>query len=186
MPVRQLVAALAVVVVLAGCDSAEGDVRPVFSDLIVTMTGPDEIVIETETEYGLPFTLRVDRERIPTGLRLRVVGAEPTDRSELLPQVTGYGVGRVRVGLPEGEHAVEVVHLGATDVYALTLASRAYRLSPVRTSVSRLGPRDRPLYDSVQGTEAFGSPALSPSASWGQRDAVVNDAERPRDLAGRP
>ena len=140
---RRLLAGFTVRFGVAGCDTAEETVRPVFSDLIVTMTGPSEIVIETEEEYGLPFPLRVDRERIPTGLRLVVVGAAERDRDGAQPQVTGYGTGRIEVGLPEGDYAVELVHLGTTDVYSLTLRSRAYGLNPVRSSVSRVGPRER-------------------------------------------
>ena len=146
-PVSRLFLASLVLVGLmtAGCDSGEEAIRPVFSDLIVTLTGPDELGIETEEEYGTPFPIRVDRESTPTGLRLRVVGVEPGARDGIQPQPTGYGTATVRLGLREGEYAVELVHLGATDVYRLVLTSRAHGLTPVRTSVSRLGPRDRPF-----------------------------------------
>lgn len=131
---------LLLLLAVVGCDSSEDSIEPVFDDLIVSLGETRQsIQIETDTFYPNGFTLDVARQRTAAGLRIEVRGMAESEGPGLA--VEGPGRATVPIDLDLGTYSVEIAHLGQTDVYRLEVLSRAVLLLPVRTEVSRPGPR---------------------------------------------
>lgn len=125
----------------AACDSAGDDPAPYAGIIEVSLartadegTGLRLVAVD---DTGCQNPLAVETEATPSSLRVRVVGIVQPAGPSCHATIPASAV----VPLPftqQGEFPVEVVHRGATDLYAYSIGFAGETLQAVRTSTTRL------------------------------------------------
>lgn len=132
----RVLTSLALLVVLAACDSAS-DIVPISDDMIVELTDEGLLRVSTEGYNYCGVPIYVDSETRSRTLDVLVRGA-----ARVTVVCEALVAGTWAIGVPPGDPVtVRVHHRGSIDQYEIRSTDQGRELVALRTSTTRPGPR---------------------------------------------
>ena len=142
-PLPSRLAALVLLLGLAGCDSAGDGPQPytgvIEVSLVAAIEGRTDLRVVAVDDAGCQHPLVVKAEARPASLHVRVRGIGPGPVRGVECQAVAPAQALVSIPFESlGEFSVEVAHAGSEDAYAYATGIAGPVLRAVRTSTTRL------------------------------------------------